>query len=799
MKLLVLCPGKVASSVTDIGCFTDVLNYYLPKSLSQIADTTVVQIPNSDDDKLKKIFSKLNVDDYDAILTLGLRFYSKTSKETTNLLRSRFKGLFCQIYDGSRLDNDPVDITFTFKNDDERLSNDKARYSRHKQFNEYMGWAADPQLNFPQQDPNDLRILVDHTNYGNNEVDYTVEVLRQIKQFIDSGVWKSKFKSVSVRRFESGKVVDVDFNNIAKIERYDRTPIPFSEITKEHCAAHIFCVTHPESVGLVVLETAMAGALAVVPKGFIPKDRLKTVRHVQWEDRINWKKVLNKIDVDESRKQALDNTWDMVATRIVLALKDRFGSEKTNDVVNVVCLKWGSKYGPEYVNRLYAGVKRNTTVNFKFWCFTDDATGIISEVNTVPLPYANQLDSWWNKLNLFSNDLPFDKDSTIFYIDLDTLIVNNIDNIISTDTQNLVVLRDFYHGVVKSATLVGSGLMMWKHGLYNHIWEKFMVDPEKHVADAKTYGDQWWIEKQVSDPIFWQDLYPEQVVSFKVHCRKGLPNNARVICYHGRPSIPESINDTNVVGKLTIAPQPWVLKHWRDSLEPCRIYYAEIPAREIFGMVGRSGGGYNTVWSDWSPEGRQARELIMKEYEEELNKICGHYEKLEKSILQEGIRNPVVITCGLPKRRTIKNLPPEMLEQPESNLLLLEGTTGGSRLHVAQKHNLTIPCIVTDWTGRFKGSTEIITEDQARSYYKDSPTTIILDNQNGYYEEFENDRVSHHLGEEWSEDKVMPLRAPMWISIMNKHGYQIDRLMPRVQEVLAAAGVVQPANKENNN
>jgi hypothetical protein len=213
-------------------------------------------------------------------------------------------------------------------------------------------------------------------------------------------------------------------------------------------------------------------------------------------------------------------------------------------------------------------------------------------------------------------------------------------------------------------------------------------------------------------------------------------------------------------------------------------------------MVGRCGGGYNSLWADWSDNGRAKRELIMAEYEQELNKICGHYSRLEESILSEGIRNSVVVTCGLPKRRTIKHLPPEMLAGPEENLLLLEGTTGGSRLHIAQKHNMMIPCIVNDWTGRFDEHPAITTEEEARMCYLDQPETVIVDSANGYFESFDDSRISHHLGEEWSEDRVMPLRAPMWIGILNKHGYKIERLSSRVQEVLKDAGVDQSDNMD---
>jgi hypothetical protein len=330
MKLLILCPGKIAKSLDQIKCFTDVLNYYLPKSLATVADTVTMQIPDVDNAQLQNIFSTLEVDQYDAIITLGLRFYSKISPETTAVLRNRFTGLLCQVHDGSRLDHDPVDLTFTFKDDTIRLSENPGWLARHVKQNEYMGWATDPNINTPQQDPRNLRILVDHTNYGDNAVDSTVKVLTEIQRFVESDVWQYKFDSVSVRRFDSGRVVDVDFNKL-DIKKYDRTAIPFSKITKEHCAAHIFCVTHPESVGLVVLETAMAGALPVIPKGFIPRDRLETIRHVEWDQRINWKRVLAKLNIDKSRSVALDNTWSAVADRIVQALHRRLKSGALDD------------------------------------------------------------------------------------------------------------------------------------------------------------------------------------------------------------------------------------------------------------------------------------------------------------------------------------------------------------------------------------------------------------------------------------------------------------------------------------
>ena len=47
-------------------------------------------------------------------------------------------------------------------------------------------------------------------------------------------------------------------------------------------------------------------------------------------------------------------------------------------MANVICMKWGDLYGPQYVNRLYAMVKRHLNIDFRFECFTDDQDGIRS-------------------------------------------------------------------------------------------------------------------------------------------------------------------------------------------------------------------------------------------------------------------------------------------------------------------------------------------------------------------------------------------------------------------------------------
>jgi hypothetical protein len=161
----------------------------------------------------------------------------------------------------------------------------------------------------------------------------------------------------------------------------------------------------------------------------------------------------------------------------------------------------------------------------------------------------------------------------VVYFDLDTLITGNIDNILQHNT-GFVVLHDFYRIMQPNrrdkfglgSEAVGSGVMSWEAGNHAHIWNTFVANPQQAINSLKPHGDQKWIERQQSDRLYWQDLFPEQFISFKVHCRNGLPDNARVVCYHGKPSIPESINNTTKVQGYTLQPAPWVEEYWKDEL-----------------------------------------------------------------------------------------------------------------------------------------------------------------------------------------------------------------------------------------
>jgi hypothetical protein len=235
-------------------------------------------------------------------------------------------------------------------------------------------------------------------------------------------------------------------------------------------------------------------------------------------------------------------------------------------MINIVCLKWGDKFGPEYVNRLYAGVQRNTTLDVAFHCFTENPKDIHPDVIIHPLPNFN-LTGWWNKLYLFSGDLPIS--GRIVFMDLDTLIVGNIDDLLSHNT-GFATLRDWFKAEKDPNTLViNSSIMSFVVGQHTHIWTNFMKDPTKIAKSIHPAGDQEWIRQQKpAELVFLQDLFPNQLYSYKSHCLGGLPPNARIVCFHGKPSIPDSIDKTTRIHNRVCGLSPWVADHWRSDTAP---------------------------------------------------------------------------------------------------------------------------------------------------------------------------------------------------------------------------------------
>ena len=99
---------------------------------------------------------------------------------------------------------------------------------------------------------------------------------------------------------------------------------------------------------------------------------------------------------------------------------------------NVVCVKWGTNYSSDDVNKLYAGVTKNTNYDVDFYCFTDDSRGLDSNIIVKPMltlkhVYDIGCQIYLKEVGLCDNNLGDLNGQRVLYFDLDSIIVGNID------------------------------------------------------------------------------------------------------------------------------------------------------------------------------------------------------------------------------------------------------------------------------------------------------------------------------------------------------------------------------------
>ena len=116
--------------------------------------------------------------------------------------------------------------------------------------------------------------------------------------------------------------------------------------------------------------------------------------------------------------------------------------------MHVLCFKWGTKYGPEYVNRLYSMIERNLSLSFAFHCFTDDNRGIRSGVECHSLPQLDcpvpvNVPGMWRKVAIWRKDLA-GIDGRALFVDLDSVIVSAIDPLFEWgDDEDVILARNW--------------------------------------------------------------------------------------------------------------------------------------------------------------------------------------------------------------------------------------------------------------------------------------------------------------------------------------------------------------------
>lgn len=257
-----------------------------------------------------------------------------------------------------------------------------------------------------------------------------------------------------------------------------------------------------------------------------------------------------------------------------------------SDRVNVVCLKWGTRYPAFYVNRLYAGVRRNMRRPFRFVCFTNEPEGLVDgvEVQPVPPPPEGLGDHKWptvyTKLALFKGGCGGLEGPTLF-LDIDQIIVGDMDRFFDYRPGEFCIIHnwiEFRKRIFRRRPDIGnSSCFRFEAGGMNRVWEAFRDNLGKAYDKRLFATEQAFMTHAVGlDRVNW---WPgDWVVSFKRSCHRTFPLNlflqpkppkgASILCFHGDPSPVEAIggfrehHGKKVPVHQTTLPAPWVKELW---------------------------------------------------------------------------------------------------------------------------------------------------------------------------------------------------------------------------------------------
>ena len=251
---------------------------------------------------------------------------------------------------------------------------------------------------------------------------------------------------------------------------------------------------------------------------------------------------------------------------------------------NVVCIKWGEKYGSEYVNRLYRGVRENLQRPLRFVCLTDDERGIDDQVEIFPLP-ATSFDEdafdarpggeTWRKVGLFQPGLADLQGETLF-LDLDIVITGSVDAFFDYEPGRFCVIQDWLEkrrGWMpgRDGRVGNTSVFRFDPARHQHVYERF-ADGQTEVLEQFRIEQQYVSDAVGEDLTFWPSSW---VCSFKRHCRPTFPLNLiiepprpqamKILVFHGYPLPEQAIEGYDGGWLKSTRPAKWIEPLWQRA------------------------------------------------------------------------------------------------------------------------------------------------------------------------------------------------------------------------------------------
>jgi len=138
-------------------------------------------------------------------------------------------------------------------------------------------------------------------------------------------------------------------------------------------------------------------------------------------------------------------------------------------MISIVCFYWGTRFAPEYVNRLMSGVRRNLQLEHRFFCITNQPEGFDPEVHVLPLwNWGARTRRCFRRLKLLSEEMRPLLGDRILLLDLDTVILDSLDPLLDV-SDPVVVYR--CPSTARRGYALNPSFLLFDTGALEHLWQ----------------------------------------------------------------------------------------------------------------------------------------------------------------------------------------------------------------------------------------------------------------------------------------------------------------------------------------
>lgn len=174
--------------------------------------------------------------------------------------------------------------------------------------------------------------------------------------------------------------------------------------------------------------------------------------------------------------------------------------------MKIFCLYFGDRYSPDYVGKLYRGLKRNYDGDFEFICYTDNMS--VEADRLIRIPENTDIKKHWHKLKFF--DSTFGEQSPneeIVILDIDQVVVGDMTPVLGCPVDaNQLATYEKWDADIPTIQING-GFYKFLSGTKDYVYQKFISDPSywqlyyfnKKIVTIPYYGEQNFVQDTVRE------------------------------------------------------------------------------------------------------------------------------------------------------------------------------------------------------------------------------------------------------------------------------------------------------------